>query len=339
MSSNIPPKPRLTPKQTFYTAGESDKQITPIVFKAHIAESGNAANIIQRNPCNFEDREIKPKSRFIRCGGYTPGLFSGRGEVHTKEITTEQPISSLAEVKLLKSKEYAQQATKTSEVCAKTIPNREFGAKSQDIINTTSMPVSENWLYCTHAAPIAKNKAGVASDYSEDGPEWFKVKESKMVKDQDITKSKGFDGTVTILSRISGWITVSPKSRNRQHRLGRYGPFNKSKKGNNFQNVSDLAPAWMQTEADRKTEKKFQNVLVPSFVREEAKRMILADKEQPEKCVFSFGDFRHNVTTKEEAERYTRGISENNKRFFEWKEDIPRQRYDKPVTPKIGSIF
>ena len=193
----------------------------------------------------------------------------------------------------------------------------------------------------TKAQPAAKNAKSTKVDCSVDGPDWFKIQEGKLVKEHDITKSQGFDGTVTVLSRISGWITVSPRSRNRQKRLGRYGPFDKSKKGQDFQNVSDLAPAWMQSDKERGENKVFVNALPPTCIREDKdkKRMFLIDRVQPERSVFSYGDFRHNVTTKEEAQNYSSGLAENTKRPFEWKEEVHKQRYDKPVTGKIGSIY
>ena len=176
-----------------------------------------------------------------------------------------------------------------------------------------------------------------AFEYSEDGPDWFKIKDKKLVKDHKIEQSQGFDGTITVVSRISGWITVSPKSQNRQKRLGRYGPFDKLRKGNNFQNVSDLAPAWMQTDAQRNENTDYQNVIPPANIRKESKRVFLVEKEQPKKSVFSLGDFRHNVSTAEEAKIYSSNLVDYPSRLFEWKEDISKQKFDKPVSSKIGA--
>lgn len=201
------------------------------------------------------------------------------------------------------------------------------------------IPLAENWLYRTKVEPIKKDPKKDAFGYSEDGPEWFKIKDSKLVQDHKIENSQGYDGTLTVLSRISGWITVDPHSRNRQKRLGRYGPFDKSKKGNNYQNVSDLAPAWMQNEAQRNDNTNFKNCIAPFNVRKEQKRVFLIEKETPAKSVFSLGDFRHNVMTAEEARKYATGVSETQHRLIEWKEEITKQRFDKPITGKIGSNF
>lgn len=205
--------------------------------------------------------------------------------------------------------------------------------------STKSIPLTENWFYPTRLQPIEKSPSKDAFEYSEDGPDWFKIKNSKLVKEHDIEKSQGYDGTLTVLSRISGWITVSPKSQNRQKRLGRYGPFDKSKKGNNYQNVSDLAPAWMQTDALRNENTAFANVVPPKNLRQEQKRVFLVEKEKPEKSQFSIGDFRHNVVTADEARIYSQGVMDVPKRFIEWKEDVSKQNFDKPVAGKVGSRY
>ena len=222
-------------------------------------------------------------------------------------------------------------------ICARTVTASEFPKIQEQGPPSNPVPITENWLYRTRMQPSQKNPTNGVFDSSDDGPDWFKIKENQLVKDHDIQKSQGFDGTLTILSRISGWITVSPKSRNRSKRLGRYGPFDKSKKGNNYQNVSDLAPAWMQTEFQRKESTDFKNFIAPCNLRKEQKRVFLVENQKPVKSVFSYGDFRHNVNTSEEILRHSQGLSYEPKRFIEWKEDLNRQKYDKPVTQKIGS--
>ncbi len=46
--------------------------------------------------------------------------------------------------------------------------------------------------------------------------------------------------------------------------------------------------------------------VIPKTVnlREENNRIFLCDKKQPEKSVWSFGDFRHNVHSKDLAEKH-----------------------------------
>ena len=108
MASNIPPKPRETAKQSYYTKGEVDTFISPAQFKSHIAEPGQAANILKRNPCHYEEMEVKPRTTFIRTGGYTPGLYAGRSEADPKESIVKNNVTSLSEAKLLKKREFSE---------------------------------------------------------------------------------------------------------------------------------------------------------------------------------------------------------------------------------------
>lgn len=215
----------------------------------------------------------------------------------------------------------------------------EFKSKARERRNNTAVDIEENWLYRTRMKPVEIDKNKDVLDPSENCPEWFKIKENPIVKNHDITQSQGFDGTVTVLSRITGWITVSPKSRNRQKRLGRYGPYDKNNGDVNFQNVSDLAPAWMHTDFPRKENNQYLNTIPHPCLRKELKRVLTVEKDQPQRSVFSIGDFRHNVVTAEEAIKYSKSVSNKPYRLIEWKEDIVKQKFDKQVTGKIGSLY
>lgn len=64
----------------------------------------------------------------------------------------------------------------------------------------------------------------------------------------------------------------------------------------------------------------------------------MVDPEEPEKSMFSYGDFRHNVTTAEETRLYSEGVPVRPKNILEWKEETSKQKYDKPVAGKVGSL-
>ena len=53
----------------------------------------------------------------------------------------------------------------------------------------------------------------------------------------------------------------------------------------------------------------FTSILPPPTLRKEPKRMFLFDNLQPEKSIYSVGDFKHNVITKEEAIKNNEGLS------------------------------
>lgn len=144
-------------------------------------------------------------------------------------------------------------------------------------------------------------------------------------------------GMVTVVSKIQGWITLTPRSMNRRKPLERGGNANDNTK------TSILTPSWMQIPVDKEAVPKDDNFKQTIFgnLRAEAKRTFLADKEQPKRSVFAMGGFnRHNVTFGDMAERSMQNPMLTNRpvNLFEWKEDPAKQNYDrKPITNKIGS--
>ncbi len=74
-------------------------------------------------------------------------------------------------------------------------------------------------------------------------------------------------------------------------------------------------------------------------LRAEENRTFLTDKKQPEKSIFNYGHVRHNVHSKELAEKYNKEavLQDRPSSFIEWKENPQRQGFDKPVAGKIGS--
>lgn len=135
-----------------------------------------------------------------------------------------------------------------------------------------------------------------------------------------------------IVSRNQGWITVK-EDQNRKRPVEKYGVAGDKTK------TSFLTPGWMQT-GFPKNEKDSMKGVMPTYfnLRGENKRTFLCEKEQPKKSVWSFGDYRHNVHSKELAEQFTHQVQSNNvNRMMEWKEQPSVQRYDKPVANKIGS--
>ena len=218
---------------------------------------------------------------------------------------------------------------------------RDMFAQRKAALSATpkaSVPLSENWLYRTRQQPVAKDPTRTLYDASEECPDWFQVKSTDLVKNADVAKAPGFDGTMTVLSKISGWITVTPRSQNRAKRLGRHGPFDKSKKGHNLRNVSDLAPQWMQTTAPEPPPAGYATSTGHPTMRDLKKQTFLVDKQQPERSVFSIGDYRHNVITAEEAARHMQTVSSQPKNLLEWQASWHRNS-ERPVTGKIGSLY
>ena len=188
--------------------------------------------------------EARPKSHY-QSRSRPP---EGREDMHLN-----QNIHTLEAMKVAKAREYASSgpAPRPSTV------NHEQYARLKSESGTEAarpgVPVSTSWYYVSKNQG-AGQKPGQAHGTSPDCPDWFKVGEKVSGVKADFSKAPGFDGTITLLSRINGWITVCPEDRSRSKRLGKSGPFDKSKKGNDLRNVSDLAPAWMQVAAQRPTD-------------------------------------------------------------------------------------
>lgn len=238
---------------------------------------------------------------------------------------------------------YYRLAHKPSEIASSTCEKSTFESRkaTQGEVERT-VPVKDQELY------ITKNngkKAGPVVDVqnnSEDVPDWWKVRESALVQNSDVTKAEGFDGTITLISRVHQWITVTPTSKNRTKRLGRFGPFNNTQ-SHDFNEVSDLAPAWMQTTQAKSQKVPYRKMLGNLIFRavryiQDKHRTFMVDSEEPEKSIYSYGDYRHNVTSCEDAQNYSQGIPLKTKNILEWKEDTTKQKYDKPVASKVGSL-
>lgn len=168
--------------------------------------------------------------------------------------------------------------------------------------------------------------------YQKTTPDYLRILE-RPGNQADPSQSKGFDGTMTIISRNQGWITVTPKNKNRNKPVEKVGVSDDATKS------SKLTPNWMQCQYPKNTSDQMQRV-VPSTtnLRAEKNRTFLVDKKQPDKSVFSIGDVRHNVPTADQAMQFNaQATSSNIVRMMEWKEDTSKQHFDKRITGKIGS--
>mmetsp|Transcript_39228 Transcript_39228/g.28969 ORF Transcript_39228/g.28969 Transcript_39228/m.28969 type:complete len:97 (+) Transcript_39228:787-1077(+) len=72
--------------------------------------------------------------------------------------------------------------------------------------------------------------------------------------------------------------------------------------------------------------------------RAEHNRLFLFDKEQPQKSVFNFQHFRHDVHSKEDAHKFMSQASLVPQRLMDWKEQPEKQKFDKKVTGKVGVL-
>ena len=145
-------------------------------------------------------------------------------------------------------------------------------------------------------------------------PEW-KINQFKeyLSKNED---------TINILSKYQSWITTSPLTNDRRH------PFEKQK--TSYNETTKIMPKWMEIKF--KNAKKEENLKSTEYypIRQKCKKqMALVDKDiNPKKIkvvdfdknrsVFSYGDFRNNVTTRPEHLYYDSKVSQVPKKFFDW---------------------
>ena len=135
------------------------------------------------------------------------------------------------------------------------------------------------------------------------------------------------------MSRVNGWLTVTPNKMSRTKPLEKESPTNNpmGSVATDQNDISKLSPTWMQRnqERGRAIVKKHQFEVadtirsVPSIVlKGEGSRIFMVDKQQPSRSVFSIGDARHNVQHKgiPQAVATKTGSIDLNPRRIEWYE-------------------
>lgn len=172
--------------------------------------------------------------------------------------------------------------------------------------------------------------SGPSERYQKTTPEYLRTLDNpKNIADP--TKAIGFNGTITVISKNQGWITIDPKNPDRKKPVEKYAVSDDATAS------SKLTPNWMQCQYP-KNKSDFMKSVVPNTtnLREESNRTYLIDKVPPAKSIWSIGDIRHNVTSTEQAEMFSKQAQTSNiVRLMDWP-DSARQNKAK-VSHKIGS--
>jgi hypothetical protein len=170
---------------------------------------------------------------------------------------------------------------------------------------------------------------------SKDAPDWFNVVPSWKAE-QFKKYLENNEDTINIISKHQNWITISPRSMDRKHPLEKM-------KAENMEVTSKIMPKWM--EIKHKKAKRLENLKVAEYfpLKQKAKKLIVfVDKDlnpsklksidyDPKRSIFSFGDFRHNIMTKNEKDIYDAKVSQEPKMFFNWddgKKFVPKYKKD-----------
>ena len=89
-----------------------------------------------------------------------------------------------------------------------------------------------------------------------------------------------------------------------------------------------MMPEWMQIKAQQPQ----KNPLLEGHLHPE--------KQVPIRSIFSFMHGSHNVASKEQADKLASKMNTNEVyRIYQWNENVGKQKYDKPIAAKIGSIY
>jgi len=188
-------------------------------------------------------------------------------------------------------------------------------------------------------SPIEKQEDSGAEHnrYAYNMPSYFRMMDNPNYRN---IQHKNVDGKplnmMQIVSKNQGWITVESEKMDRQH------PMEKMRLGD-VSKVNVLSPQWMQVTHKKPGPDPLMPVVPHIAVREEAKRSIFVEKNQPQRSIFNTGSIRHNVHSTELTKKYmdealrSGKVSAEPQRLLQWNENSTQQNYDKHVSPKIGS--
>ena len=148
-------------------------------------------------------------------------------------------------------------------------------------------------------------------------PEW----KAKLFKDEISNK----EDTIKVFSRYQNWITVDSRNLDRRKALEKIKILKKDV-------TSKLMPKWMEIKDREKknNDDKFKLVEYNKPLRQKAsKLMAYVDKDinpnrlkpilyNPNKSVFNFMDFRHDLMSEKDTKYYGAKVSQFPKKFFDW---------------------
>ena len=331
--SIIPQRPPDTPLLNYYATGHYPKAIKYDNFKKSNAEPGAAAKMNDRNKQPHDEIQIKPITQTkFSSRHYRPDKYL-RPERGSEKVETDVSNNNLHLNKIhnrvidvsknKKSQQINYDKPTVSYYQAKQVDKNAFNTKKSEVpesqrSNAILRPsrgkeiaevmlrqvTDENQYYLNkkHTFYSGVNK----EKYHKTTPDYLRILERPQ-NQVDPCSSKGFDGTMTIVSRNQGWITVTPKNKNRKKPVEKFGVAGDAAK------TSKLTPNWMQCQYP-KNKTDFMQSAVPNTtnLRAEKNRTYLVDKQQPQKSIFSIGDVRHNVETSEQAQEFNNQAQSNN---------------------------
>lgn len=342
--SIIPQRPPDTPLLQYYSTGKYPKPIEYKNIKPSAAEPGDAARMHERNRPPHEELNVKAitqtkfSSRFYRPDKYLKPE-SGNMNIHQDVSNNNLHLNKVKNrVKDVEANRAIQQSNYDKPVAEYHIANKVEKNNFEQLRNKQpDSQRSTGGIRPSRGKEIAevmlrqigdeneyyKNKkhtfmSGTNGQfYQKTTPDYFRIMDRPQ-NQVDPTNSKAFDGTMTIVSRNQGWITVTPKNKNRKKPVEKFGVSGDAAK------TSKLTPNWMQSQYPKNSSDPMKPVIPKTTnLRAEAKRTYLVERNQKLENPMDV----HNI----------QALSSNITNLMGWKEDSSKQRFDKPVTGKIGS--
>jgi hypothetical protein len=165
------------------------------------------------------------------------------------------------------------------------------------------------WFYVTKKREVAAVDAKDARKESKDAPKWFKQSRSiaSLPPTDKVNRSLGSSASAANLD---------------------------TKPRGNLRVVSHDAPKWMHVKAKAPPPKPLVKIIGNPSMRKDQNRTFFVNPEQPPKCAFNIGDFRHNVWNSPaipptvQKDRY--------KNILEW--NSGDSKVSTAVTEKVGSV-
>ena len=134
-----------------------------------------------------------------------------------------------------------------------------------------------------------------------DMPEFFKINDQvnsdRNKKIIDKTEILEAPTMLSLISGCQGWITVTPRRKNRAR------PIEKQRLGD-ASKVNVLSPVWMQVQHKKPGPDPLSPTCFLSGPRKETNRTFLVEKQQPSRSVWDIGSMRHDLHSKELTNKY-----------------------------------
>lgn len=152
-----------------------------------------------------------------------------------QQLNYDKPIVTYEQAKMIDKTNFEN--LRSQQLDSKRSTGSMRPSRGKEIVESMLRQVTDENTYY-------KNKkhtflSGGPEMYNKTVPEYMRILDKPQNKVEP-SNSIGFDGTITVVSKAQGWITVTPKGKNRNKPVEKYGI------GGDAAATSKLTPNWMQ---------------------------------------------------------------------------------------------